>query len=685
MGMVSKAFGSGKQGVQYVYNTRWRPLLFVVPFAFIASALIISSQASTMITNSEAENGTLAGCATSIQDSSASNGAAVKFVACGGGTATPTNLDGTGATVPDSNYAIPGGAVFMATTGSDGNPGTQAQPVKTLNQALSLVPSGGTIVVRAGMYRDWYHNSDSSSYGFISKPFTIQSYPHEQVWFDGTDTIQQTSWTSDGAGHWSMPWTTSDFCGGGYYQYNYNAQSGSNSGPCSHLDAYGNSEANHPAAGDPQMLFIDGQNMPEVDQLNLATSGAFYYDWSNHKMYISTNPSGHKVELSRRPTAMLLNPSGGTDTVRGIGFRRYATNEYNNNTEAAVVASTSPGTTFENDTFTQMAGYGLGISDPTNAVINHTVIAYNGFTGLTSNGHEHSTGANDGLLVENSLVSHNNTEHFDLNCNTSCARAGIKLAHMDGFTVKNNIFNYNEGSGFWCDEACTNGIMVGNVVSNNIIGLFYEVSDLGIIASNVTSNNAQYSIRVASADTKIYNNTILTNGGNGGIWVYDDQRNANNLQGTQVGPDTTRVSMVNNVIYNTNNTITAWIAQGTDTTNTNTVPSQFFSAIDYNDYYRSYGASAYAVVRWITPTQSNSYKTLANFRSAQPSFDQNSLDITTGGDPFFVDSANGNYTIRTDSPAYHSGTTLPADVANAIGASTASGQNRGAITWPGKQ
>ena len=69
---------------------------------------------------------------------------------------TARDLDGSGRTVPDSAYPVPGGAVFMATNGSDDSPGTRSAPVRSLNRALALVAAGGTVVVRGGTYRDEY-------------------------------------------------------------------------------------------------------------------------------------------------------------------------------------------------------------------------------------------------------------------------------------------------------------------------------------------------------------------------------------------------------------------------------------------------------------------------------------------------------------------------------------------------
>lgn len=661
----------------------------VVVGGVTAAVLLVmfASDAAPIVANLFAVNGTVAGCAGKTDDASSANGTVIKFGACAA--EAPSSLDKTGQTIPDTNYTIPGGAIFMATTGSDSNSGTQAAPVKTLNKAISLTAAGGTIVVRGGTYRDWYTNG-GSSYAGISKTLTIQAYPHEKPWFDGTDVINSGSWTSDGSGHWYMAWNTPTFCNGGYYTYNYNAQSTSpNNGPCTHYDMYGNTDANYPAAGDPQMVFVDGTQMREVASLAAATGGKFYYDWANKRIYISTNPSGHTVELAARPIALVMTGSG--TKLLGLGFKRYATNEYDNTTSGAVylVASNA---LVENSVFAQMAGRGLYIGS-VGSTVNATVVANNGFNGLGSNGHQHSTGAPDGLVLQNSVFYRNNQEHYGINCTVSCAAAGVKYGHMDGFTVKNNIFDGNgvgndgvstDTMGFWCDLACSQGVIVNNVSRNNTEdGIIYEVSDTAIIASNLVVDSGKNGIRVASANTKVYNNTIL-NSGHLQLWIYDDSRTYGVDGWTDVGPDTTNVSVVNNIIGMTVKNIPYWLKRGSP--NAQNGPAQLLATSDYNSFWRSGDAKSGVLVKWDdrpVTTPETYYSTIAAFTAAR-GYDAHSNDISSDTDPFFVDAASGNYTVRSNSVAYHSGTAIPSDVMSALGLSSGTGYSRGAINWPGK-
>ncbi|RKH36007.1 DNRLRE domain-containing protein [Corallococcus praedator] len=583
-------------------------------------------------------------------------------------------LDNTGQTIPDTNYAIPTGAIFLATNGNDSNAGTQAAPVATLNRAIALVPStGGTIVVRGGTYRDWYNNG-AGNYKVNTKPITFQAYPHEQAWFDGTDLKPASAWTSDGAGHWFMDWSTPSFCNGGYYTYKYDAQPTTNQGPCSHYDMYG--DPANPAAGDPQMVFIDGAYVHEVKTLAEATPGNFFYDWTHRRIYIATNPTGHTVEVAARPVAMVLGTTG--HKVMGLGFRRYATNEYSNTTNAALYIGAT-NSLVENCVFTQMAAGSLSIK-PQGGVVRGSVFANNGFTAIGSNGSTNSaTLVTDGLLLEGSVINANNTERFGTNCSRSCAQAGVKIAHMNGFTVRNNVFENNlNGAGFWCDEDCRDGVMVYNIFRNNKIGIFYEVSDTGIIASNLIYDNTYAGIQACSSNTKIYNNTLINNAAIN-IWIYDDSRNEQDKRGSDIGPDTVNVDVSNNILSGGN--ITTLKASRSDSNFTNTGPNTFFSGLDYNSYYRS-GGSTKSLINWVD-TGGVNYTSLAAVRTAR-GWENNGHDLASGGDPFFVNQTLRNYVVRSTSPAYNSGKPLPADVAQVLGVPSGTVTSRGALSWPGR-
>ena len=629
------------------------------------------------------------------------------------GVSSVAGLSGSGSVVPSSSYGVPSGAVFMSPSGSDANSGSVSAPVKSLARAYALVPKSGTVVLRAGTY----HDGDLYA---TKLGVTFQAYPGEQVWLDGSDVV--SGWTSDGAGHWYVSWSTPDFCentsypSGGYYSqvWPWLGSPGS-AGPCVHPDMV--LDPSNPAAADPQMVFEDGSNVTEVTSLGAASGSKFFYDFSARRVYLGFNPAGHSVEVTKRPDAMTVNNTTGGIRLLGLGFERYASNEKNegSTTHGALNVMGTPNVTIANDVFSQNAGTGLNLmGGPKNLVINHDVFAFNGFNGVDANGTE----SDDNLTIENSVFNNNNSQFFGLNCVASCSAAGSKLAHMDVFLVKDNIFENQQGvsSGFWCDLHCSNGTIVGNVFANNgNIGLFYEVSNTGIIASNLVYGNGLYlesrrpngtgrdnsdkgaGIRVSAANTQIYNNTSVNNVSD--LVVYDDERspgaNCSGCGVTDVGPDTTNVSVANNILSGLDQVagMDSWLA-GSIRRNFNstpgTGPDSFYSLLDYDSYYRPAGSPA--KLEWwdnnastsnSPNTTTNTFASVADLAAGE-SWELHGQDITSGTDPFFTAASAGNYCVRPDSVAYNTGKPLPAAVAAAIGVPAGQPVNRGATTWLGQ-
>lgn len=607
-------------------------------------------------------------CIQTMIDTSATNQELDEFVCSG--------LDPSGQTIPDTDYPIPDDAIFMATNGNDANNGTQGAPVKTLNRAMSLVQTNGTIVVRGGVYRDWYNNGTTYTIG--GKSITIQNYPHEQVWFDGTDVIPADQWVDAGNGRWYKDWSTPQFCDAKYYQYPPTDQPTSNTGPCAHFDMDSSPQA--PMAGDPQMVFVDGTQLDQEPTLEEVTTDSFYYDWTNRRLYIATDPAGKTIELAARPMAFVLGGAG--NTVRGLGFRRYATNEFHSLTGAAVYLGGSGPNKVENSVFTQMAGGGLSLSNPRpGSSVKSVVFAHNGANGMGANGGSRSGQPND-LVIEGNVFNGNNAEDFGWGCTASCAQANIKLGHMNGWTFKNNIVQNGVGraAGFWCDLSCRDGITVNNYISNHgWYGIFYEVSEGGIIASNfVTGSTNAPGIAVASAYTKVYNNTLVDN--QFGIWVYDDIRSP--ARGDDTGANTTGVELANNIIWDEPHYLVKADEKSGADFSVNTRPDEYFDVFDYNAYYRVNG-SGQKIVNW---NQSNDggdvyFSSLAAFTDTH-GWESHGLDIAGGEDPFFVNKSAGDFRVRNDSPAYNSGMPLPADVASVLGLQSGAVISRGAVAWP---
>ena len=135
--------------------------------------------------------------------------------------------------IVDTNYPIPAGAHFVATTGNDSSSGSQTSPWRTIGHAVAASSSGSTIVIYGGTYREGAINLDG-------KQLTLQPYPHEQVWLNGSLVV--SNWVASGSVWVSSGWN---------YQFAVDTPS----------------EAINPAyplAGHRDMVFIDGMPLTLV-------------------------------------------------------------------------------------------------------------------------------------------------------------------------------------------------------------------------------------------------------------------------------------------------------------------------------------------------------------------------------------------------------------------------------------
>lgn len=91
--------------------------------------------------------------------------------------------------LPESTIAdqpIPStGDLYVATTGDDNNPGTEALPLATLQKAVDSAEPGNVILVREGTYNQSVHFGSSNS-GTAGQYITLAAYPGEEVILDGT-------------------------------------------------------------------------------------------------------------------------------------------------------------------------------------------------------------------------------------------------------------------------------------------------------------------------------------------------------------------------------------------------------------------------------------------------------------------------------------------------------------------
>jgi hypothetical protein len=204
--------------------------------------------------------------------------------------------------VGSARYAVPADAIIVSPSGSDSASGSAAAPLRTVARAIQLASSGRTIVLRGGVYHENVQVPGN-------KRLTLQNYPGEAVWFDGSRAV--SGWRASGNA-WVLDGWTPSFDS----TPAFNGKPSNNPGWSFINDRY-------PMAAHPDMVFVDGASLQQVASRDKVTKGTFYLDDGADRLYIGTDPAGHDVRASDLPEAIALRSSG--SVLRGIGVRRYAT------------------------------------------------------------------------------------------------------------------------------------------------------------------------------------------------------------------------------------------------------------------------------------------------------------------------------------------------------------------------
>lgn len=388
-------------------------------------------------------------------------------------TAPPPSSGVRGSAVVGSTvYPVPAGALFVSPSGSDSNAGTQASPKRTVQAAVSAAPTRATVVLRAGVY----HESVSIAAG---RGITVQSYPHEAVWFDGSSTVQ--GFTGSG-GRWSAAW-------GVVLDHSPTFSRGA---PDGKTPGWQFVNPAHPMAAYPDQVWLEGQELRQVQSSSQLTPGTFFVDTSGHRLWVGSDPNGKSVVSSDLVRAFSL--SADDTTLRGVGIRRYADSV----PDQGVVNVHASRVTLEHDVIQDSATGAIGLFGSGNVLRNLTVVG-SGQLGVQGD-------MTDGIVIANSIIGKSNDEQF----NQAPSAGGIKLTKTRGITLSNNEISDGYGNGFWSDEASYDVNVVNNSVSNNTgRGIFLELSSKAIVAGNLIVGNLDSQFMAVDTDkVSLWNNTI---------------------------------------------------------------------------------------------------------------------------------------------------------------------------------
>lgn len=396
------------------------------------------------------------------------------------------------APIGSARYEVPSGAVFVSPTGSDNGSGSTASPYRSVQNAIDKARSGSTLVLRAGTYHETVKIPDD-------KRLTIQPYPGEAVWFDGSSKVD--GWQKSGATWVSGPWNHQFDSSP---TYTFGAEDGN-------TPSWTFVNQKFPMAAHPDQLWIDGVAQAQVRSQGEVKAGTFFVDYAGKRLYLGTDPSGKSVRASDRDKAISIRGEG--STLRGFGVRNYAPSV----PHMGAVTAEKNGITIENVAILNSSTTALHVS-ASNAEIRDVTIARSGMLGM-------SASTADGLRVSGLLSADNNVEHF----NQSPVSGGFKITRSRNVHVVDSAFLNNDGPGLWFDESVYDGRVLGNDSLNNAgHGLSIEISSKFVVVDNLIANSGGNGMKINDASgVDIWNNTVSN--GNRNINIVQDNRRASNL------------------------------------------------------------------------------------------------------------------------------------------------------------
>jgi len=400
-----------------------------------------------------------------------------------------------------------------AKTGSDSNPGTQAQPLKTIGAATTMAVSnnhlgiGSRVIINPGTYREAF--SVGSSRNSTTSPMTFEAATKGTVFVSGADLL--TGWTADSGNSnlYTQSWP---------YQW----------GLCP-------SDPSAPTEQDiirrREIIAVNGKALTEVLSLTAMRPGTFFPDESHSTIYVwpsaGTNMSTATVEVATRPT--LFTDAGQSDVVvRGLIFQ-YA-NSCRQNPAVAIING-AQNVLFDSDEFVWNNGIALAVNGSVeNFTVQNTVASHNGQLGFNT------SQVKQGLWQSNT-VSYNNWRGAQ-GAFYSWDTGGLKLLldHSSTFNSLTTAFNQAHGMAFDTDNK---NVSIGSLISVNNLGTgFYaeksegpfNFSSASICGNNLAGNPYLGGITLRdSAAVSFTSSALFGNGGSqidiigqsGGFFITD--------------------------------------------------------------------------------------------------------------------------------------------------------------------
>jgi hypothetical protein len=410
------------------------------------------------------------------------------------------------------NESLETATVYVDTaTGSDTNPGTESEPLKTIGASVTLAETnnhngiGTKVIIEPGTYRESvalnYNKKDTSL------PITLEAATNGTVIVSGATVY--AGWAKYSANNsiytnsWNNDWAT-----------------------CAQLTSC---PFQQEIMMQQAMVAVNGTVLTQVMSFTQMLQGTFYVDQGTEQIYVwpatGTNMSTATVEVASSPVIFSIQHKSYI-VVRGLTF------QYANTCRASAAVQVSGNSTnilFDTDTFQWNNGQGLSISTPaTYFTVENSVSEHNGDSGFQE-------GTTNYGLWQSDTTSYNNWRGAQ-GAYYACNVAGLHGWEAHNDTINGLTTSFNEAYGIHWDTDNVNISTTGiNATSNLLSGLFVE-KDQGPITlasayvCNQTSAAAAGGLVLRNSEgVSLTNSVLMNNSGNqiviigieGGIEVTD--------------------------------------------------------------------------------------------------------------------------------------------------------------------
>lgn len=254
--------------------------------------------------------------------------------------------------------------------------------------------------------------------------------------------------------------------------------------------------------GNPEGLWPGYRAFQGTDKLG---SNQFWFDRVNNELYVKLATALGASETLEVSVMQFIAQGSKAHNVllQNLVFERSNTSTF---WRGGAVQLTGSGNTLDRVDIRD-ADSGCAVVSGDNSVVTASSFKRCGQVGLFANGNK--------LKITGNTFTGNNTRGFNPNWEAGPTKF-IGGKALTGSEISGNVVAGNAGHGIWLDTLNHDNLIQNNVVAFNLIGIYLENSDRGVINNNVVFGNRNQGVQLrGSPGTKITNNQFAGNGGDG--------------------------------------------------------------------------------------------------------------------------------------------------------------------------